>query len=141
MSAEELRKANAHFYDEVFRRRNVDAIDDLLSDDFVEHIPGPGQQTDRQGTKEFIKNVLDAFPDMDLEIEHDVVEGDTIASVVRFTGTHEGEFAGVPATGRRVTVYVTDFGRMRDGRWTDHWGLVDVGGLMAQLGAGPGGTR
>jgi steroid delta-isomerase-like uncharacterized protein len=140
MSAEELRKANAHFYDEVFRRRNVDAIDDLLSDDFVEHIPGPGQQTDRQGTKEFIKNVLDAFPDMDLEIEHDVVEGDTIASVVRFTGTHEGEFAGVPATGRRVTVYVTDFGRMRDGRWTDHWGLVDVGGLMAQL-TTPGGTR
>jgi hypothetical protein len=47
-----VEKANAHFYDEVFRRRNVDAIDDLLADDFVEHIPGPGQSSDKQGAKE-----------------------------------------------------------------------------------------
>lgn len=141
MSAEELRKANAHFYDEIFRRRNVDALDELLSEDFVEHIPGPGQQTDRQGTKDFIAQVLAAFPDMEIEIERDVVEGDIIASVVRFTGTHQGEFAGVPATGKRVSVYATDFGRLRDGRWTDHWGLVDTAGLMAQLGVMPGGDR
>ncbi|MEH1123073.1 ester cyclase [Micromonospora sp. CPCC 206061] len=141
MSVDELKKANAHFYDEVFRRRNVDALDELLADDFVEHIPGPGQSADRQGVKEFIGQILAAFPDLDFEIVREVAEGDTIASVLRFTGTHQNEFAGVPPTGRRVTVFVADVGRLREGRWTDHWGLVDFAGLMGQLGTTPAGSR
>ncbi|MCW6004182.1 ester cyclase [Micromonospora sp. CPCC 205371] len=141
MSVEELKKANEHFYDEVFRRRNVDALDDLLADDFVEHIPGPAQSPDKQGAKDLIRQVLAAFPDLEIEIVREVAEGDTIASVLRFTGTHQGEFAGIPATGRRATVFVTDVGRMRDGRWVEHWGLVDFAGLMEQLGAAPGGAR
>lgn len=141
MSVEEIKKASAHFYDEVFRRRNVDALDDLLADDFVEHIPGPAQTPDKEGAKQLVSQVLAAFPDLEIEIVREVVEGDTIASVLRFTGTHEGEFAGMPATGRRATVWVTDVGRIRDGRWTDHWGLVDIAGLMEQIGAGPAADR
>ncbi|GAA4699658.1 ester cyclase [Phytohabitans rumicis] len=141
MNVNELRKLNTHFFDEVFRRRNVDAIDELLSDDFVEHTPAPGQDTGKQGAKEFIGQALAAFPDMDVEIEHEIAEGDTVATVVRFTGTHQGEFAGVPATGRKVSVYFIDVTRYRDGLCTEHWGLPDIGNLMVQLGAAPGGPR
>jgi len=134
MQAEDLKKLNEHFYDEVFRRRHVDAIDDLLTDDFVEHTPAPGQATDRQGAKNFIGQMLQAFPDLDFAIESQIAEGDTVAAVATMTGTHRAEFLGMPATGRRVSVQVMDTGRVRNGRFYDHWGLVDTPALMAQLG-------
>jgi steroid delta-isomerase-like uncharacterized protein len=137
MSADDLKKLNDHFYDEVFRRRHLDAVDELLTEDFVEHTPAPGQATDRQGAKDFIAQMLQAFPDLNFEIENQIAEGDTVAAVVTMTGTHNSDFMGVPATGRRVSVSVMDTGRVREGRFTDHWGLVDVPELMAQLGAAP----
>jgi steroid delta-isomerase-like uncharacterized protein len=133
MNVDELKKANEHFYDEVFRRHNVDALDELLSDDFVEHTLAPGQPEGRQGAKELIGQVLTAFPDLEVEIEHEIAEGDTVAAVLRMTGTHQAEFAGVPATGRRTTVHVMDMTRFKDGRCTHHWGLVDMPALIAQL--------
>ena len=134
MSAEDLKKLNNHFYDEVFRRRHLEAVDELLTDDFVEHTPAPGQATDRQGAKDFIGQMLQAFPDLNFEVENQIAEGDTVAAVGTMTGTHNSDFLGVPATGRRVSVAVMDTGRVREGRFTDHWGLVDVPELMAQLG-------
>ena len=134
MSAEDLKKLNNHFYDEVFRRRHLDAVDELLTDDFVEHTPAPGQATNRQGAKDFIGQMLQAFPDLNFEVENQIAEGDTVAAVGTMTGTHNSDFFGVPATGRRVSVAVMDTGRVREGRFTDHWGLVDVPDLMAQLG-------
>jgi steroid delta-isomerase-like uncharacterized protein len=139
MRSEDLKNLNNHFYDEVFRRRNVNAIDELLTEDFVEHIPWPGQDTGRQGAKDFIGQVLQAFPDLNVEIENQVAEGDTVAAVARMTGTHRADFAGIPATGRKVSVEMMDTTRVRDGKFCDHWGLVDTGTLMAQLGAVPGG--
>jgi steroid delta-isomerase-like uncharacterized protein len=138
MRGDELIKLNEHFYDEVFRRRNVDAVDDLLSEDFVEHIPMPGQDASRQGAKDFIGQVLRAFPDLDLEVEKQVAEGDTVAAVVRMSGTHQADFAGVPATGKRVSVEVMDMARVdNSGKFSDHWGLADMSGMMAQLGVPP----
>ncbi len=134
MQAEDIKKLNHYFYDEVFRRQHVDAIDELLTDDFVEHIPAPGQRTDREGAKTFIAHMLQAFPDLDFEIENEIAEGDTIAVVGRMMGTHSGEFLGVPASGRRVNVTVMDTSRVRDGKFSDHWGLVDVPTLMEQVG-------
>jgi len=139
MGTNDLKMANERFYDEVFRRRNVDAIDELLTDDFVEHTPMPGQATDRQGAKDVIGQMLEAFPDLEINIENEIAEGDTVSAVARMTGTHRGEFAGIPATGRKVSVYTMDVARMRDGKCCEHWGLADMGGLMTQLGATPGG--
>jgi steroid delta-isomerase-like uncharacterized protein len=133
-AAAELKKLNEQFYDEVFRRRRVEAIDTLLTDDFVEHTPAPGQGTDRRATKEFISQMLKAFPDLDFQIENQIAEGDTVAVTATMTGTHRAEFMGVPATGRRVVVQTMDTGKVRGGRFSDHWGLVDVPSLMTQLG-------
>jgi steroid delta-isomerase-like uncharacterized protein len=136
MHTEDLKKLNDHFYDEVFRRRHVDAVDELLTDDFVEHTPAPGQAADRQGAKDFISQMMQAFPDLDFSIDNQIAEGDTVAAVGTMTGTHQAEFLGVPATGRKVSVQVMDTSRVRDGKFSDHWGLVDVPQLMAQLGVG-----
>ena len=68
-----------------------------------------------------------------------VGEDDTVATYKTFTGTHQGEFMGIPATGKRVTVQVMDFVRVRDGKIAEHSNVVDVFGLLAQLGAMPSG--
>jgi predicted ester cyclase len=78
-----------------------------------------------------------SIPDLNFEIENQIAEGDTVAAVVTMTGTHNSDFMGVPATGRRVSVAVMDTGRVREGRFTDHWGLVDGPELMTQLGVAP----
>jgi steroid delta-isomerase-like uncharacterized protein len=134
MNAADIKKLNEYFYDEVFRRRNVDAVDELLTDDFMEHIPAPGQGTDRQAAKGFIGQMLQAFPDLDLTIENQIAEGDTVAAVATMTGTHKGDFLGAPATGRQVSVTFMDTARVRDGKFSDHWGLVDLPTLMEQMG-------
>jgi steroid delta-isomerase-like uncharacterized protein len=134
MQTEDLKKLNQHFYDEVFRRRHADAIDDLLTEDFVEHTPAPGQATDRRGAKQFIGQMLQAFPDLDFTIENQIAEGDIVSAIGTMTGTHRAEFLGVPATGRKVSVQFMDTGRVRDRKFSDHWGLVDVPAMMAQLG-------
>jgi predicted ester cyclase len=72
-------------------------------------------------------------------VEHVVAEGDLVATYKTFIGTHEGELLGVPPTGRRVTIRVMDCVRYRDGKLTEHWNIVDVAGLMAQLGVDQGG--
>jgi len=134
MRTEDLKKLNERFNDEVFRRQNINAIDELLTDDFVEHTPAPGQGTDRQGCKDFIAMMMQAFPDVDFTIEAQIAEGDTVSSIGRMTGTHQGAFMGIPATGRKIDIPVMDTGRVRDGRFSEHWGLVDVSAMMTQLG-------
>jgi predicted ester cyclase len=66
-----------------------------------------------------------------------VAEGDLVSARFVFTGTHQGEFMGVPATGKRVEVEGFDLVRVRDGRATEHWGQMDAMALMQQLGAIP----
>jgi steroid delta-isomerase-like uncharacterized protein len=139
MAGDDLKALNKHFYDEVFGRKNLDAIDEMLTDDFVEHILAPGQAPGRQGAKQFVAQLLRAFPDLEVVVENQVAEGDTVAAVLRMTGTHQADFVGVPATGRKVSVQVMDMVRVRDNRFSEHWGLADMGGLMARLGLAPGG--
>ncbi|MDX6376601.1 MAG: hypothetical protein QOE98_904, partial [Gaiellaceae bacterium] len=75
------------------------------------------------------------FPDHDAKVIHMVAEGDLVATYKTFTGTHDGEFFGIPPTGRRATIGVMDFVRYEDSKIAEHWNVVDVAGLMAQLGA------
>ena len=116
----------------------IDVVDELFADDFVDHTPFPGINPDREGVKQLFGAIRAAFPDHDAEIQHMVAEGDLVATSKTLTGTHEGEWMGVPPTGRRVTIRVMDYVRYRDGRGTEHWNIVDVAGMLAQLGVEPG---
>ena len=75
-----------------------------------------------------------AFPDQRNELVAMHSTEDGVWVEFDLLGTHEGEFLGIPATGRRATIRVMDFVRYRDGRIAEHWNVVDVAGLVAQLG-------
>ena len=78
-----------------------------------------------------------AFPDFKATIDDMLADGDRVATRMTWTGTHQGEFMGIPPTGKRISIQVIDFVRFADGRFAEHWGLMDNMGMMQQLGAIP----
>ena len=111
----------------------LDRVDDFVRADFVDHSLPPGMPGGQAGVRAVLGMIREAFPDHDAAVVHMVAEGDLVATYKTFTGTHRGDFFGVPATGRRATIRVMDFVRYDDGAIAEHWNVVDVAGLMAQL--------
>ena len=125
------------FYAEVVNTGNLDLIDELLTDDFVEYEEFPGLTPDRAGVKQFFGLFKQAFPDATMTPEQMLAEGDMVAARVRIRGTHRGEFMGVPATGKEIDVEAVDIVQFHDGIASAHWGVSDVMTMMQQLGAIP----
>ena len=118
---------------------DVDGFGALLAADFVDHEETPGFSPDRDGVTAEFRMYRAAFPDMRVEPEDIFQAGDTIVVRYACTGTHRGEFLGVPATGRFVTVGGIDIWRFgEDGLCHEHWGVFDLMALAQRLGAPPG---
>lgn len=124
------------FYGEV-SNGNLDVIDEVLADDFVDHEEVPGLEPTKEGVKQFFAMFRSAFPDMRMEPHEILADGDLLSARGTMTGTQQGEFMGMPATGKRIETDVFDVLRFRDGQLTEHWGLMDVMKMMKQLGATP----
>ena len=117
---------------------DVDAFDEVLAEDFVEHEETPGLAPTRDGVKAFFSMYIAAFPDLRMEPEDVLVSGDKVVARVRATGTHQGEFLDMPPTGKRVDVQLIDIIRFgEDGLAREHWGVFDTMAMMQQLGAIP----
>ncbi len=135
---EDVRVLLHRFIDEVINGRDLDrALTELVAEDFVEQNPLPGQGPGRPGLGDVLAGMFAGFPDLRWDVQETVVEADRVASVSFWTGTHQGEFLGIPATGRSVKVEAWTLDRFRDGQLTDSRILMDVIGLLTQLGAIP----
>ncbi len=125
---------NRRFVEEVINQGNIEAIDELIDPGVVDHAVPAGFPTGREGAKQFFAMMRSAFPDLHLTIEDMIAEGDKVVMRSTWSGTHQGEFMGISATGRRVTVSAIDISRVADGRIVEHWEQSDALGLMQQLG-------
>jgi steroid delta-isomerase-like uncharacterized protein len=138
VTPDEVRALAARFTDEVLNGRDLGAaLDDLVAEDFVEQNPLPGQGPGRAGLADVLAGMFAAFPDMHWDVQETVVEADRIMSLSIWTGTHEGAFMGVPATGRQVRVEAWTLDRYRGGRLVESRILMDAAGLLGQLGVLP----
>ena len=128
------------FYEDVIGNGNLALIDELTTDDIVDHEEGlPGQPSGREGVKFFVNAMREAFPDVRLKsIEPMMTDGNLEAARTIVAGTHEGELMGVAATGKSVEFESIDIIRVEDGKVAEHWGVTDTLSLMQQLGAIPG---
>ncbi|HEX8048041.1 ester cyclase [Rhizobium sp.] len=81
----------------------------------------------------YFRKRIEAFPDLKVTSDVSVVDGDMISANLIWSGTHTGEYLGVPATGRHVTFNSTDIMKVRDGLFSEHWGAADLYGLVSQL--------
>src|SRR4051812_23691053 len=89
----------SRFYDEVLTRGNLDAIAELCSEDIVDHEAPPELPPGIEGVKAFIQMFRTGFPDLNITVEDAFESGDRAVTRSRWTGTHQGEFMGIPASG------------------------------------------
>jgi steroid delta-isomerase-like uncharacterized protein len=125
------------FIDEFQGAGDIAVAEELLADDFVDHSPFPGVPGTKEGVIQLFAMLRGAFPDLHAEVHDMLVDGDKVVTRKTFHGTNQGDFMGMPATGKPAAWDVIDIVRQRDGQLVEHWNLVDVYGLMAQLGAIP----
>ncbi len=133
----EQNKALVHRTYEIFNARNLDALEEVMAANMVDHNAAPGQAPGLEGTKQFFRMLFAAFPDFHITVEDMIAEGDKVVARVRVTGTHNGEFMGIPATGRPFTQTGIDIIRIAGGKAVERWGEFDNLGLMQQLGVIP----
>lgn len=119
---------------------DIEGFGDHLADDFVEHEELPGIAPTKEGVKEFFRAQKAGFPDLRFDVEELITGGDRVVARVRYRGTHQGEFMGIPATGKGVDVQLIDIMRVSDdGLVREHWGVIDSLAMMQQLGVVPTG--
>jgi steroid delta-isomerase-like uncharacterized protein len=123
---------------ELISAGDIDGFGEHVAEDFVEHEEMPGLEPSKEGVKQMFRMYRAAFPDLRMEAEDVLVSGDKVVARVRATGTHQGEFMGLAATGNSVDVQLIDIIRFGDdGLAREHWGVFDALTMMQQLGAIP----
>ncbi len=125
------------FNDEVMTQGKVEVIDELVTDDFLDHQTMPGMPPGKEGVRAFVKMFRDAFPDLKVETVSTAVDGDELWMHSIMTGTHKGELGGIAPTGKTVTVEMFDRLRIAGDKAAEHWGVSNDLGMMTQLGVVP----
>lgn len=126
-----------NFVEEVINQNNIEAAGKYFWEDMVEQVPLPGQGPGIAGLKDVLRGFRAAFPDLHFNVLEQISEGDKVASRYEFTGTHHGEFLGVPATGKSVKVWGVVIDRLVNGKIKDTRIIMDALGLMVQFGVFP----
>ena len=115
-------------------QRNFAVFEDILTPDYVLH---PEGARGAEGLQQMVEGYLGAISDLRVEIEHQFSSGDYVATRCQFSGTHDGDLMGTPPTGRQVSFSGLTVSRCENGRIAEEWELVDVAGLLQQIGALP----
>jgi steroid delta-isomerase-like uncharacterized protein len=123
------------FIEVVINQGQLDAAGQFVSEDVVEQVPFPGQGPGLEGLKDVLRGMRAGFPDLHFAIEEQVAEDDKVVTRFEWTGTHQGEFLSVPATGRSVKVWGVVIDRLETGKIKDTRIIMDIFGLMMQMGA------
>ncbi|MEV0032192.1 ester cyclase [Nocardia sp. NPDC050793] len=118
--------------------RITTTISEVVAPDALIHTPVPVGVTGPQALAEVFRRLHRAFPDLHVGVEDTIAEGDKVVSRNTVTGTHRGEYMNLPPTGKPITYNEIFIFRFIDGRIAETWGVVDVLGLMRQIGALPG---
>ncbi|MEX0850146.1 MAG: ester cyclase [Gaiellaceae bacterium] len=110
------------YYAEVLNGRNLDAVGSYFADERIV-----------EGVRRGCFSYFTAFPDLHLSIDELIAEGDKVFCRSTMTGTHDGEYKGIPATGRQIASESAEVFRVADGKFVGYWCLSNVAGLMRQI--------
>jgi steroid delta-isomerase-like uncharacterized protein len=124
------------YYEEVHNQGKVNLLNELAIVDYVERTPFPGHGQGLAGLQQRVELLQHAFR-AHFTIEEMIAEGDKV--VVRWTNhlVQQGEFMGIPSTGKTATISGVDIHVLRNGKLAEHWDIVDMFSLLHQLGALP----
>ena len=137
MSTEDNKALVRRFYREI-DAGNLDALDELVAEDYLDHSPPPfpGLAAGREGLKQGFRMFWDATPGRH-EIEDQIAEGDKVVTRITAYGVHEHDLPGIPATGNELTMTATVVHRIENGRLAEKWSDKDLLRFLQQLGVLP----
>ena len=135
--ADQRKDLVATFYDEVMTGGNLDRIPELCTEDVVDHEAPPEWPTGIEGVRQTMQMFRTAFPDLEATVEEAIQEGELVATRVHMTGTHEGEFQGIPPSHNKIDIETIDIIRLDGEKCAEHWGVSDNLLMMQQIGAVP----
>ena len=134
MASEEEKEKNKEliksFIDEVFNKHNIAAIDIYLAASLTD---GAGKTP--ESFKKSLAALFSGFPDIHVNIEHILAENDFVLIFLNFSGTHKGDFKGMPPTNKSINIRSADLYRIENGKIVEHWDVVDSLDLLKQTGA------
>jgi steroid delta-isomerase-like uncharacterized protein len=137
MSVSENKSIVQRLVDEGWNGRRLEAFDELLAPDFVNHDPYGPAVTDLASFKMFVQRIWNAFPDFRVDVTEMVGEGDTVAKCWVSQGTQAGQFAFVPPTGRYIKFTGISVYHLADGKVASMIWSYDMLGTLQQMGAIP----
>jgi steroid delta-isomerase-like uncharacterized protein len=136
MSTETNKAIVRRIFNEIVNNNNADVADELCAPTYVNYgVPVPAKGP--EALKMAVGLFRAAFPDIHVTLEQVVAEGDRVATHGYFTGTHRGDFNGIPATGKSIKASYIDLWRLENGKAAENWVQMDMLGLMQQLGVMP----
>lgn len=134
-TTEQNKKTVTNFIEALFTKGDLAAVDEYLTEDFVNNDPPFGASADREGMRQAGAMFRTTFPDWHSDVHFLVAEGDIVAEVFTASGAHTGaDLMGVTASGRSITMPGINVFRLRDGRIVERWGRLDDLGFLRQLG-------
>ena len=136
MSTKENKALVRRIFEEGINQNQQGVFDDLIAANYVNY-DFPAPSTGPEGFKMIIGMFRAAFPDMHVTLEEELAEDDKVITRGYFTGTHQGDFQGIPPTGKQINVRYIDIWRVANGKLVENWVQMDQLGLMQQLGVIP----
>jgi predicted ester cyclase len=133
LTSEENKRLVRRYVEEVWNARDASRAGEFFARDYRRHL-SPETSLDAGSQERRIASFLSAFPDLHFDLEALFGEGSLVTFRATVSGTHEGEFAGVERTGRRIRVSLIDVVRVENGKLAEHWGGPDTHDLLRQLG-------
>jgi steroid delta-isomerase-like uncharacterized protein len=137
MTVEENKAILRRYKVDILNSRDIDALDEVVAVDYLDHAAFPGQAPGLEGLKQRVTTLFQAL-EPTWTIDDIVAEDDMVVLRWSHIGTHVGEFLGIPPTGKSFTIRGIDMYRVRDGKMAEHWNVVDLYGFCQQVGAFPG---
>lgn len=135
--SDNLKVLYAEYIEDVWNNRNLANTGKYIDENIVSHSMPPGLDPGLEGINQLFGMIQGAFPDWRVEIQFQVQEGDLLVTRDTTSGTQQGTFHGIPATGKKFTSTQTHILRYKDGKQVEHWSNADDLGMMMQLGVIP----
>ena len=137
MSVQENKAMVHRLLDEFLNTGDLAAAEKFFAPDFINHNPARGMTPDREGIKQFISTLHTGFPDIKMNADDLIAEDDKVIIRATISGTHNGNFVGIPPTGKKVNIMAISILRLAEGKIIERWNVSDEFGLLQQLGAMP----
>ena len=120
---------------EAVNKGNLDDFREVFAPDVKDHDPAPGQGPGPDGFIAFFTDLRTAFPDLKVEVEEMVADEEKVAIAYTLTGTHKGNFLGIPPTDKKIKARGVQIARFKDAKIVERWGSSDELGILKQIGA------